>query len=221
MKRRCLSLALLLTIGIPRSSAWYITAPRTNEDWRDLSRVVADSFEAPDMNDSWLERAKWLTFERELSTMNVYRQFTRNARKLRGKKYAIFLVKEWGEALGVVELGMKLQGGQPCPTIGMICVDSRHRGKGIAKALVQHCETIVSTRWLEKEFFAEVEETNESALRMFESLGFEVCSGGTVAVEVREGFRVQKRDHLRLSKSVDVAPVDESVGSMRESSFGD
>jgi ribosomal protein S18 acetylase RimI-like enzyme len=114
---------------------------------------------------------------------------------MRGKKYAIFVAKEYigpcqdndfrasYNVVGMVEMGVtvgplvaededvesnvKQVILKPRATIGVLCVQTNFQEKGIGKLLVQKCEYVSSQVWNEKRLFAEVEPSNTKALNFF------------------------------------------------------
>lgn len=188
-------------------------------DWSGLSRLIVDTFDAPDADASALRQARWRLFEKDATEMATYQRYVKMAKKMKGLKYSLLLAKEAGEGVvGMVELGLNggLDGDARRPTIGLICVAQEHRHKGIGEDLVKRCEKIVSEVWNDGMLYAEVEESNERALLFFQSLGFEAKDDETVMVNLRRGLQIEERPHILMSR--ELASAKTAVGSQLDSS---
>jgi len=171
-----------------------------------------------------LENILWNGFEKGRTERFTYRRYVSTARRMRGTKYALLVVKdriggnsvEAGElkVVGMVELGVTMdqtiQKGslQPRPTIGVLCVESKYRKSGIGKALVQRCETLVTDLWKDTMLYTEVEPSNEEAINFFERCGYERCGGAdeTVSVTVSRRGRTEECEHFLFCKSLKPSP---------------
>jgi ribosomal protein S18 acetylase RimI-like enzyme len=61
---------------------------------------------------------------------------------------------------------------RPQPTIGVLCVKSTHRKKGIGQALVETCERVAADIWNEESIFVDVDPNNQNALLFFVKCGY-------------------------------------------------
>lgn len=148
-----------------------------------------------------LEKITWSLYDKFLTEQYTFRQYVQTARKMKGKKYGLFLAKEYNpgiseklneearpfyEVIGMVEIGMVLECIQnstvedsrsirPRATVGVLCVKSNHMNKGVGKELLHKCEEVVREVWNETELFIEVEPTNKRALKFFTSCGYDTC----------------------------------------------
>lgn len=126
------------------------------------------------------------------------------------------------EALGMVEMGMSLcpifsndldnladpttpifqqaikTESRPQPTVGVLCVKSSHRKKGIGQALIQKCEQVAADIWNEEFLFVDVEPSNEKTLLLFEKWGYVRVGKRNAAVSRRR--LEQPRPHYLLRK---------------------
>jgi len=60
----------------------------------------------------------------------------------------------------------------PRPYLSDLCVHPTHQQRGVAKALVQTCEDVVTGRWNRGSLFIRVEPTNTVALNMYRRHGY-------------------------------------------------
>lgn len=184
------------------ATAWYITPPRHNSEWNEMVQLIVKTFDAPPYDASKAEKIRWSLFEQTLTQAYTLRQYTRTAKRMRGKKYSIFVAKQLGRVIGMVEVGINGASGQKRPTVGLICVEETVRQQGVAADLVTQCERLVARIWKETVIYAEVEETNRAALQFFQSQGFQLLGNQTVSVNVRRRLGVYERPHLLLSKEL-------------------
>lgn len=197
-------------------NALIIEPPSSSVDYQQLASLLVSTFDSPhsssfdnDKNtnslsntmSSKLEWIQWNLLEKSLTEQYTYNQYVSTGRKMRGKKYALFLAKEYkpsktnnnykpqSEVVGMVEMGMtvgpvllhtddknqfqcmKIES-IPRAIVGVLCVKSTHRNQGIGKILLEKCETISHKVWNETRLFVEVEPSNTNALRFFKDYGY-------------------------------------------------
>lgn len=171
-----------------------------------------------------LENILWKTVEKGQMERFTYQRYVSTARRMKGTKYALLVVKdriggnsvEAGElqVVGMAELGVTMNQSirkdslQPRATIGVLCVESKYRKLGIGKALVQRCETLVTDLWKDTVLYTEVEPINEKAISFFERCGYERCGGAdeTVMVTVSRRRRTEECEHFLFCKSLEPSP---------------
>ena len=117
-----------------------ITTPSSNNDYQQLASLLVETFDQPSStsdNDSssveksmlsvpqnW-EKISWDLYGKFLTEQYTFQQYVQNARKMKGKKYSLFLAKEFNpgasssgdddvprpyyEVVGMIELGMVLE----------------------------------------------------------------------------------------------------------------
>ena len=193
---------LLLLLLPCRTQAWYIAPPASNTDWEQLAQLLANENE-PNDNAAALEKMQWSLWGRQQTQDTLYRRYVRNARQLRDAKYAVLVAKQWGDVLGVAEMGKQAD---RRAVVGVLSVAPAARRQGVGAALVKHCEATAANVWNETTLWVEVETTNQSARRFFESCGYKVVVGQEeeeptmVAVQTRNGL--EKRPHVVLAKSL-------------------
>eukprot|EP01083_Nonionella_stella_P268822 909061_1 len=126
------SLLVSLSLVSPVSSL-LIAPPSSNSDWRDLSTLLVNTFDEPSVikaveeNNNkkdfvkTLELAQWNLIEKSLTEQYTYNQYAKNAKRMKGTKYGIYLAKEYNpgspendirpfyETVGMVEIGMTLE----------------------------------------------------------------------------------------------------------------
>lgn len=201
------TLLLLFQFYVPSLNTQYaeailISPPSSSTDFRQLASLLVETFDAPretpDADNkiaSKLEMIQWNLVEKSLTEQYTYNQYVSTTRKMRGKKYAIFVAKEYIEpckdndfrasynVVGMVEMGMtvgplvaedEVAGSslkqvilKPRATIGVLCVKSNFQEKGIGKSLMDKCEYVSSQVWNETRLFVEVEPSNWKALKFF------------------------------------------------------
>jgi ribosomal protein S18 acetylase RimI-like enzyme len=198
-----ISLLLLLCYFSSCSDAWFVTPPTTTKDWQQLACLVVQTFDAPPDDASPIERLKWNLMERGVMEEATYRQYVRTARKMKQTKYAILVAKQWGNVIGMAELGVNLDNdtGDRRATIGVLCVDDTVRKQGVGKELVTKCCQLAVEVWNETILYAEVEPSNDGARTFFQvSCGFEHKDDAQVMVNLRTRGkrRVDQRPHLLL-----------------------
>jgi ribosomal protein S18 acetylase RimI-like enzyme len=183
--------------------AWYIAPPASKVDWEQLAKLLAEQ-NSPNDTDR-LSRLQWDLWGRRQTQDTLYRRYVRNARKLKGTKYAVFLAKEWGEILGVAEMGIRQSNNnQPQrPTLGVLCVSPNARRRGVGTALVQKCEQVAAEVWQEENLWVEVEKSNIQAKQFFEMCGY-LDTAERSMVTVQQGQSVEQRPHIVLSKPLPV-----------------
>ena len=197
------------------ANAWYIAPPRQNIEWNEMVQLIVKTFDAPPHDASNMERIRWSLFEQSLTEAYTLRQYTQTARRMRGTKYSIFVVKQLGRVIGMVEVGINGSSQEKRPTIGLICVEKEFRQQGVAADLITQCEHLVTKVWKESVLYAEVEETNLAALQFFYSQGFQSSGNQTVIVNVRRRLGFDKRPHRLLSKELEILQVPGEVNSTR------
>jgi ribosomal protein S18 acetylase RimI-like enzyme len=198
---RFMSLLAALIIVKKVALAWYITPPRHNNEWKEMVQLLVQTFDAPRCNG--FDKLRWSLYEQSLTEAYTFRQYTQTAKRMRGKKYNLFVAKELGRVIGMAEVGINNgANSEKRPTIGLICVEEAFRQKGVAADLVTHCEHLVKNVWNETILFAEVEPTNTASLQFFRSQDFHSVGNQTVNVKVRRGLRMEEKPHLLLSKEL-------------------
>lgn len=102
------------------STALIVTPPSGASDFRQLASLVVSTFDAPIDPASKLEVMQWNLYERSLSEQFTFKQYTDTVRKMFGKKYALFVAKEYipgnedngfqssYDVVGMIEMGMAL-----------------------------------------------------------------------------------------------------------------
>lgn len=212
------------------SNALTITPPTSLQDWKDLSALLCDTFDAPSKDPTIsssssvtklsIEELKWNLYERQFTIQDIYKRYTRTARKLKGTKYNLFLAKQdyatemdsnMEEIVGVVELGMTLanevENNPPNSkrkaraTIGVLCVKEEYQGQGIGSALVSKCQERAKDVWMEDEIYVEVEPSNKNALAFFHSCGYQETSPIEIKnATVSRRRQMESRPHWVLSQ---------------------
>ena len=130
------------------------------------------------------------------------------------------------DVVGIVEMGMSLcpscyqdkcgedevvynapeNGSRPQPTVGVLCVKSTHRQKGIGQALVENCERVAADVWNEDYIFVDVDPDNPNALSFFIKCGYnstpvdELESLQMRNATVSRGRTSESRPHYLLRK---------------------
>mmetsp|Transcript_10136 Transcript_10136/g.21280 ORF Transcript_10136/g.21280 Transcript_10136/m.21280 type:complete len:293 (+) Transcript_10136:267-1145(+) len=120
---------------ISSTNALQIVPPSSNDDWRDLASLLVETFDEPTIITpspsssstaanplkNKLQITKWNMFEKSLTEQFAYNQYVRTARKMKGKKYAILIAKEYNpgseenefrafyEVVGMAEIGLNLE----------------------------------------------------------------------------------------------------------------
>lgn len=197
------SFALPVVAFVRFAHAWYITPPRHNSEWNEMVQLIVKTFDAPLHDASSIEKIRWSLFEQSLTEAYTLRQYTQTAKRMRGKKYSIFVAKQFGRVVGMAEVGINgASQGMKRPTIGLVCVEKEVRQQGVAADLIIQCEHLVAKVWKENVLYAEVEEVNVAALQFFYSQGFQLSGNQTVHVNVRRRLGFDERPHLLLSKEL-------------------
>ena len=205
---------LLLSICVIALSAcgWYIAPPASKADWEQLAKLLAQESapQPPGDDKNAIANLQWNLWGQRQTQDALYRRYVRTARQLKGSKYAVLVAKEWGQVLGVAEMG---KDEQRRPILGVLSVSPIARRQGIGAALVQKCEEIAVTVWQEEKLWVEVETTNHAALHFFQfACGYtDTDERSMVAVQRRQG--VEEKPHVVLSKSLQ--PCDASVEQHR------
>jgi len=199
----CLGKVVLLLMMMWKDlHAYSIVAPRVNSEWWQMATLVVDCFEEPSSSKTrgWPFTS---ALYRMASIRDTYRYYDRTARRMRNNKYSILISKEKGVVIGMAEVGVFMASdGNKQPTIGVLCVDTDHQRRGIARDLLTRCEDIIVHQWNETAAFVEVECSNHRALAFFEQAGFQYQE--TVDVTVRSNARagVATKPHFRLEKKM-------------------
>ena len=153
-------MVLIITI-INYASSFTITSPSSNNDYQELASLLVESFDEPTIinTDSengnengngntspqkqQLEQITWGLYDKFLTEQYTFRQYVQTARKMKGKKYSLYLAKEYNpgikrgreenepprpfyEVIGMIELGMVL-----APTISSIIEKDEHHDSTI------------------------------------------------------------------------------------------
>lgn len=220
LKVLALSLFLNILQCLPKASTLSVVPPRSNQDWIDLSILLADTFDKPKPTDPQSSHLSWKLYERLLTERAIYNRYTSLAKRFRRNKskYALFIAKEYNDGtleerapynqvVGVVELGMTLGPSPesttliPRATIGVLGVSSNFRQLGVGRSLVNKCQSIAKEVWKENDIYVEVEPLNEVALSVFESCGF-VHKGEVKDATVMKRRQMENRPHLVLRKTL-------------------
>ncbi len=132
-------LGLLVLCFVTSASCLVITSPSNQKDWRELACLLVETFdekiimEKINSNEnkstfqSKLELVQWNLIERSLTEQYNFNQYVQTAKKMKGKKYSLFLAKEYNpgckekeirpfyETVGMIEIGMTLEPSTPSP----------------------------------------------------------------------------------------------------------
>jgi ribosomal protein S18 acetylase RimI-like enzyme len=120
------------------------------------------------------------------------------------------------DVVGIVEMGMSLcptcyrdtyenneviydapeNESKPQPTLGVLCVKSAHRQKGIGQALVEKCERVAADLWSEDHIFVDVDPDNPNALSFFIKCGY-----NSTPVDESESLQMRNATVSRRRKS--------------------
>jgi ribosomal protein S18 acetylase RimI-like enzyme len=181
---------------------------------------------------SKLEALQWHVLDKSLSEELIFKQYTSTVRRMRGKKYCLLVAKDSHQGsiddshdfvVGVVEMGLSLcppttnSAGEnaaelrPQPTIGVLCVNSTHRQKGIGLTLVRKCEQVAADVWNDECVFVDVDPSNLSALKFFEKCGYNSFYVDEL-VQMRNAtlYRQRKKEskpHYLLKKILDDSSI--------------
>lgn len=180
--------------------AWYITPPATKSDWQQLASLLANEQDKPSDSYSQVEKLQWDLFGRRQAQDALYRRFVQTARRMKGAKakYAVLVAKDWGQVLGVAEMGISTMGDRRA-ILGVLCVSPTARRKGIGQGLVQECENMAARVWQEDVLWVEVETTNDKAWSFFSACGYMDTEERSM-VTVQQRQRLEKKSHAVLSK---------------------
>lgn len=246
------TLSLLISWGAIVDSL-QIVPPSTNDDWRDLASLLVQTFDEPTIfketskefpNNSnpiqkQIQLAKWNMMEKSLTEQFTYNNYARTARKMRGKKYAIYIAKEYNtgskennfrafyEVVGMAEIGLTLAPStvvededlgmpttfsalMPRATVGVLCVKPTFQQKGIGQALLDKCEETIVDVWGEKEIIVEVEPGNAAALKFFRKSNY----GGKTSCSSLQSSLVGEND-VSISKENEIEIRNATVRRMR------
>lgn len=205
LRRIALTFLCWAALPIVVIQAWYVGNPVSRSDWEQLASLLAERNQ-PRSDESTICRVQWDVWGRRQAQDALYRRYVRTARQLKGSKYAVLVAKEWGQVLGVAEMGIGGDGGssndpssERRAILGVLCVSPDARRKGIGAALVQRCEEVATQVWKEETLWVEVETSNAQALQFFESCGYvDTDERSMVAVQRREA--VEETPHVVLAK---------------------
>ena len=140
MHMHILCATLFLNAFVHEIQALLITPPFSTRDYRQLASLIANTFDAPAVDlaarassnsqqqrqyfQSKIEALRWNVFEKSLTEELTFKQYCSTARRMRGKKYCLLVVKEYcldeesdqqlrvrDDVVGIVEMGMSL-----CPS---------------------------------------------------------------------------------------------------------
>lgn len=238
-----LILAPLSMFSLPAVDALIIGPPVSSTDYRQIASLLVSTFDAPPQPSSSssiinqksapaikIEAMQWMLYEKSLTEQYTYNQYISTTRKMRGKKYALFVAKEYippsqdndhrasYHVVGMVEMGVTVgpvsisenelvgMSLRPRATVGVLCVSSSHQNQGIGQALVEKCEYVAEHIWNETRLFVEVEPCNGIALSFFEKYGYEGMNrGADGGFEMRNATvsrrrKVESRPHFVLEK---------------------
>ena len=218
--------------------ALVISPPSSRHDYRQLSSLLANTFDAPTISPpttdgqqqsflkSKLETFQWNIIEKSLTEDFTYKQYTSTTKRMRGKKYCLLVAKECvkdndvnylsvkDNVVGMVEMGLSpcpiVQtdfcssdgnnagnnnhiGLRPQPTVGVLCVKSSHRNRGIGQALLCKCEQIAAELWEGENIFVDVEPKNGKALSFFGKCGFSGLLSGSGGMQTRNATVLRRR----------------------------
>lgn len=229
----CVGLLLILFDAIVCGRSIVVSPPSSLHEFRQLAKLIVNTFDDPSKDSvrshwfqSKLEAFQWNVLDKSLSEELTFKQYTSTVRRMRGKKYCLLVVKDshgiddsHDFVVGVVEMGMylcphttnstgeKAAELRPQPTIGVLCVRSTHRQKGIGLALVRKCEQVAADAWNDDCVFVDVDPSNLSALNFFEKCGYNSFSVDEL-VQMRNAtlYRRGKKEfkpHYLLKKILD------------------
>ena len=215
-----LGVFIILLCSTRETGALSIVPPRSNQDWIDLSVLLADTFDKPKTTDPPSSHVSWKLYERILTERAIYNRYTSLAKRFRRNKskYALFVAKEYNDGkledrapynqvIGVVEMGMTLGPSQtdqaliPRATIGVLGVATAFRQKGVGRSLAGMCESVAKDVWNETDIYVEVEPSNEVALSLFESCGF-LHKGEMKDATIMKRRQMETRPHFVLHKQL-------------------
>lgn len=194
-----------------QTHGWYITAPASTSDWKQLTRLlVAETTSGGttpgQADDDVFAKLQWDLWGRRQATAALYRRQVATARQLRQHKYTVLVAKEWNEVLGVAEMGIRSDK-ERMAILGVLCVAEKARRQGVGAALVGACEETARKVWKEEKLLVEIEAINEEALRFFCTCGYELTTEESM-VAVRLQQRTEQRPHLVLSKALHLCETE-------------
>lgn len=189
-------LSCILLATQPKAAALIITPPASNSDYQCMASLITSTFDRPKDDSKWAS-LRWKLFGKSLTDDFTYRQYVSTARRMRGKKYCVFIAKDIidGTVVGMVEMGMSMcpvttslakdsnfgpsidnigtTESSPQPTVGVLCVKSTHQNQGIGYSLLQKCEEVAQDLWKEQHVYVDVEPKNCKALAFFTKCSYE------------------------------------------------
>eukprot|EP00956_Cyclotella_meneghiniana_P031374 scaffold82226_cov70-Cyclotella_meneghiniana.AAC.1 len=192
-----------------------------------MASLITSTFDRPN-EDNKLASLQWKLFGKSLTDDFTYRQYISTARRMRGKKYCVFIAKDIvdGTVVGMVEMGMSKcpvttsiakdsnfginntcsTKSSPQPTVGVLCVKSTHQNQGIGYSLLKKCEEVAQEIWKEQNVYVDVEPKNCKALTFFTKYSYEHVLDGQNGPTIRNTtvYRMRVQDvkpHWLLRKS--------------------
>jgi ribosomal protein S18 acetylase RimI-like enzyme len=236
--QRTASIILLITavfaFFVTVCDALIIVPPSSKNDWEEIATLLVETFDdtispnkraSPRQNfreefsakcQEAIEELKWNYIEKPLTEQYTYNQYVANARRMIGKKYALYVAKEKTQSednaskymiVGMIEVGMTIKPSSndksvvPKPTLGVLAVNGAFRNRGIGQQLLEKCQDVVTNVWKEENLYVQVEPENEVALHFFKKNAYQE-NGEIVHAKVARRRSLEERPHLVLSKQL-------------------
>ena len=105
--------------------------------------------------------------ENDFAAIGTIQQLSPEASAWDPSQYSCYVFEEPGRVAGFIVTRQTAPGESE---ILNLAVDPEYRGRGIAKRLVQHALSAAPGQW-----FLEVRESNQAAIALYRSLGFQTC----------------------------------------------
>lgn len=215
---RKLTLLLLSLLGftIVRQTALalYVTSPRSKSDWDQLAALLAEQNKPPEKEK--FESVQWELWGRRQAQNAIYRRYVKTARLMKGTKYSVLLAKEWGQVLGLAEMGISSTATNVAArqdrraTLGVLCVSPNARRTGVGRRLVEKCEDVAFNLWQESSLWIEVETSNVDAFTLFSKCGY-TDTNERSWVEVQRRQTREKRLHMVLCKTLSSGQAQRNI----------
>jgi ribosomal protein S18 acetylase RimI-like enzyme len=225
---------LIISAILISAYALIIAPPSSKNDWEQIATLLVETFDdtLPSYKGASLDRNfceelsskcqeaietfKWNYIEKPLTKQYTYNQYVANARRMMGKKYALYVAKEQIQnennmskykIVGMVEVGMTVKPSnnqtsvEPKATLGVLAVNSAFRNRRIGQQLLEKCQDIVTNVWKEEDLYVQVEPENKGALHFFKKNAYQE-TGEMVHAKVARRRSLEERPHLVLSKQL-------------------
>lgn len=206
--------------SLPRETAIQLTPPKSTRDWNEMASMLVTVFEDSTNGSSagWEQLGKWFMLKMEQETL--LKRYSKTARRMVGKKYAVLLAKEDKDVVGMVELGMFKYNSSSanndfmlCATVGVLAVLPSYQGQGVGSMLLKRMEELACGGWKEHALYVAVEPDNDAAMRFFRLNNY-VEEGRMVPVTVRRNRADKERPHVLLYKNLTITePSSETASS--------